>query len=169
MVCKGVFIFNWLSFAWVPIVKKTPGYILIPVMIMLYFLPIDQTIRYSVSFFVLGMYFGFRKTIPVLNNWIHIIALLIVGFAVSIFIRGDLAWKVSVLLMAVYILSVSEKLAENDGIVRMAKIALPYSFPIYLLHEYPMTTIMRVLALKHISLPFATVVFFAAPFLVICM
>ncbi len=168
---RELLIFNLLSFALVPLVKKTPGYILLPAMVGLYFLPIDQIIRYSVSFFIIGMYFGFRKRLPVFNSWIHIIILFIVGFVVPSFVGkgGGLVWKVSVFLMTVFILSISGKLAQDDGAVKMAKTIIPYSFPIYLLHEYPMTTIMRLLALKHISLPVATIAFFIAPILVICM
>ena len=168
---RELLIFNLLSIAFVPLVKKTPGYILLPAMIGVYFLPIDQIIRYSVPFFIMGMYFGFKKRLPVLNSWIHIIILFIVGFVVPSFVSrgGGLVWKVSVFLMTVLILSISGKLSQNDGIVKLAKTIIPYSFPIYLLHEYPMTTIMRLLALKHVSLPLATAAFFAAPILVICM
>lgn len=51
----------------------------------------------------------------------------------------------------------------------MVKKAIPFSFPIYLLHEYPMTTTMRLLAMKHISVPLATAAFLIVPFLIIAL
>ena len=165
---RELLVFNVLLFALVPVVKKIPGYVLIPVMVYLYFLPIPQIIRYSIPFFLVGMHFGFKKTIPILNSSLFLSAVFIIGFCIPIIFSGELSWKISVFLMAASILMISGKLVERDSINRLAKIAIPYSFPIYLLHEYPMTTLMRLLALKHISLPSAVIVFFVAPFLVIC-
>ena len=67
---RELFILNILSFAIVPVVKKTSGYVLFPVAMVVYFLPIPQIIRHSVVFFVVGIYFGFKKRIPIINNWV---------------------------------------------------------------------------------------------------
>ena len=166
---RELFIFNVLSIVLVPVVKKTKGYILIPAMICIYYLPIPQIIRYSIPFFVTGMYFGFNKKLPVLSNPLHIIILLIIGFTVPIVFQGELAWKISAFLMVVSVLNVSEKLTEREKVKKTAQIAISYSFPIYLLHEYPMTTLMRLLALRHISIPLATAAFIVAPFVIIGM
>ena len=166
---RELFIFNIASIAAVPLVKKTKSYILISVVIIVYFLPVSQIIRYSIPFFVLGMYFGFNKKLPVLSNPFLIITLFLIGFLFPVVSMGKLAWKISVLLMSISVLNVSEMLIRRDRIKRMAQSAIPFSFPIYLLHEYPMTTLMRLLALKHISIPVATAAFFIAPFLIICM
>ena len=44
---------------------------------------------------------------------------------------------------------------------------MPFSFPVYLLHEYPMTTVMRLIALAHFSLVKAIILFFVMPIFVI--
>lgn len=164
---RELIIFNLLSFFLVPIIKKIPGFIIIPAVTVFYFLPIPQLARYSIAFFVLGMYFGFKKRIPVLCNSIYILILLITVFATSTLFEGTISWKIAVLLMTVLVLSVSEKLAANDSIKHVAAIAISFSFPIYLLHEYPMTTLMRLLAMAHISVPAAITAFFIAPILII--
>ena len=115
------------------------------------------------------MYCGVKKRIPIFNNPIQIVAVFLVGFTIRLIFKGSLFWKISVFLMAVSILSVSGKLIEQKRIKKLVKIAIPYSFLIYLLHEYPMTTMMRLLVLKHISIPLAVIAFFVAPFLVIGM
>ena len=71
--------------------------------------------------------------------------------------------------MAIFIITISEILAADNNIKNIAKIAIPFSFPIYLLHEYPMTTTMRRLAMKHISVPLATAAFLIVPFLIIAL
>ncbi len=166
---RELFIYNALAFALVPAVKKTPGFILIIAVITVYFLPIPQKTSYSVAFFVTGMFLGIKKRIPNMNNTVQIITVFAIGFTVPVAFAGVLSWKISVLLMAASILMLSGKLIERDSVKRMARIAIPYSFPIYLLHEYPMTAMMRLLALKHISLPAAVAAFFIAPFVVITM
>ena len=166
---RELIIFNVLSFFLFPLIKRMPGYILIPAVTIFYFLPIDQQARYSISFFLLGMYFGFKKSIPVLRKPLHIIVLFIIGFVVPVVFQGDLAWKISVLFMAIFILTISEMLIKKDNIKKMAQIVIPFSFPIYLLHEYPMTTLMRLLALKHISILWATIAFFVAPHIIIIL
>lgn len=160
-------IFNVLSFALVPLVKRTPGWLLIPVMAAIFFAPIDNKISYSISFFMTGMYFGFKKRIPVLDNTVHIIVVSIVAFMLPIAFEAELALKISILLFSISTLAASEKLVKNERIKRLAHMAIPFSFPVYLLHEYPMTTIMRLLALRRISIPAAVAAYFAAPFLVI--
>ena len=166
---RELFIFNLLSFALVPAVKKIPGYLLIPAMIVLYFLPISRQICYSIPLFLTGMYFGTKKNIPILNHPIHLIVLFAAAFTVPIVFAGGLPRKVSIFLMALSTLMISGKLAERDNLRRMARRAIPYSFPIYAMHEYPMVTIMRLLALKHISLPAAVIAFFTVPFFVIAV
>ena len=159
-------IFNILSFALVPLVKRAPGYLLIPAMIAIYFAPVGYKMWYP-TFFVIGMYLGFKKRIPVLSNPIQIIIVSLAGFVLPIVFEGELVNKVSFLLFAISTLALSEKLVKNDRIKRMAKIAIPFSLPVYLLHEYPLTTITRLLALKHIPLPAAVAAFFALPILII--
>ena len=166
---RELLVLNIASVILVPLVKKIPGYILLPAMAVVYFLPIPQIIRYSIPFFIVGMYFGFKKSIPVITNNFYIIGLFVVGFAIPIVFEGDLAWKVSVLLMAIFIITISEKLVVESNISKIAKKAIPFSFPIYLLHEYPMTTTMRLLAMKHISVPLATAAFLIVPFLIIAL
>lgn len=166
---RDLMILNILSFALVPIVKKVPGYLLIPVMTALYFAPIDRQICNSIPFFVTGMYFGFKKKIPILNNPIQIAAVAIVGFAVPIMFEGEIALEISILLFAISTLAISEKLIKNERIKKMAKMAILFSFPVYLLHEYPMTTITRLLAMQHISTPFAVAAFFVLPIPVIAL
>ncbi len=166
---RELMIFNLLAFALVPAVKKIPGYILIPAMLVVYFLPIPQIIRYSVPFFICGMHFGFKKRVPLLAKPLHIVILFVVGFAVPIVFDGDWAWKISVFLMAVSIPTVAEMLIDKGNVRSLAQSAIPFSFPVYLLHEYPMTTLMRLLALKHISIPLATAAFFIVPCLVIIL
>ena len=166
---RELIIFNILSFALVPAVKKIPGYILVPAMVVIYFLPISQIIRYSIPFFLIGMYCGYKKRIPIFNKPIHIMGVFVVGFIITLIFEGSIYWKISVFLMAASILMVSGKLIGQNRIKEMVKIAIPYSFPIYLMHEYPMTTMMRLLALKHITIPLAITAFFVAPLLVISM
>lgn len=166
---RELLVLNIASVILVPLVKKIPGYILLPAMAVVYFLPIPQIIRYSIPFFIVGMYFGFKKSIPVITNNFYIIGLFVVGFAIPIVFEGDLAWKVSVLLMAIFIITISEKLVVESNISKIAKTAIPFSFPIYLLHEYPMTTTMRLLAMKRISVPLATAAFLIVPFLIIAL
>lgn len=166
---RELLIFNIASIALVPMVKKAKGYILFPAMICIYFLPFSQMICYSIPFFIVGMYFGFKKKLPVLSKPLHIIFFLVIGFTVPVVLKGDLAWKISVIFMAISILNISEKITEREKIKRMAQIAIPYSFPLYLLHEYPMTALMRLLALRHISISLATVAFFIAPFVIISL
>lgn len=164
---RELMIFNILSIVLVPAVKKIPDYILVPPMVVIYFLPISQMIRYSIPFFIIGMCFGFKKSIPVLNKLTHSLCILIIGFLIPIFIKGDISFMISVLLMTVSVVLISGKLAENSGVKRIAQAAIPFSFPIYLLHEYPMTTLTRLLAMRHISIPQAAIAFFVLPFLVI--
>lgn len=168
---RELFIFNVLSFALVPIVKRTPGYLLIPVMIALYFAPIDRKICNSIPFFVIGMYFGFKKKIPIFNSPIQIIVVSIVGFVVPIVFESELALEISILLFAISTLAISEKLIKNERIKRITQMAIPFSFPVYLLHEYPMTTIMRLIALQHISIPYAVAAFiiFPIPVIFLCI
>ncbi len=164
---RELMIFNILSIVLVPAVKKTPDYLLIPIMLIIYFLPISQIIRYSIPFFITGMCFGFKKRIPVPNQPAVLIILSVIGFVFPIALPGEIPWKISVFLMAVSIVSVSENLVGNEKVTKMAKAAIPFSFPIYLLHEYFMTTIIRLLALKHISILLANIAFFVMPFLII--
>jgi len=166
---RELLVLNIASVILVPVVKKIPGYILLPAMAVVYFLPIPQIIRYSIPFFIVGMYFGFKKSIPVITNRFYVVGLFVVGFAVPIIFEGELAWKISVLLMAIFIITISEMLAVENNIRKIAKKAIPFSFPIYLLHEYPMTTTMRLLAMKHISVPLATAAFLIVPFLIIAL
>ena len=163
---RELLIFNILSFILVPAVKKIPGYILFPVLVIFYFLPIPKAMHRSIPFFLTGLYFGTKKSIPVSKNPIFLITLFIIGFTVPMIFLGEVPDKISVLLMTGSILMISEKLVERDSVKKMAKKAISYSFPIYLLHEYPMTTMMRLLAEKHISMPVAVAAFFIAPFLV---
>lgn len=160
-------IFNAVSFALVPIVKRTPGYLLIPAMAALFFAPVGHKICYTIPVFVIGMYLGCKKKLPTLNNLIHIILVAIAGFVVPIVFEGEIAQRISFFLFTVSTLSISEKLIKNDRIKRMARVAIPFSFPVYLLHEYPMTTIMKLLAMRHISLPAAIAAYFVVPILVI--
>lgn len=166
---RELFIFNVLSFALVPIAKKTPGFILVPAMLAVYFSPFTHIIRFSIPFFMIGMHYGTKKKIPVLNKTIYIIAVFIIGFIIPVALAGGMPFEISVFLMFCSILMISEKLTERDNIRKMARIAIPYSFPIYLMHEYPMITMLRLLALEHISIPAAVGVFFVAPFLIIAL
>lgn len=164
---RELLIFNILSFALVPAVKKIPGFLLIPAMIVVYFLPLTNQIRYSIPFFLTGMYFGTKKSIPILNYPIPLIVLFAAAFTVPVVLMGELPRRISIFLMAVSTIMISGKLIERDNIRRFARTAIPYSFPIYAMHEYPMVTTMRLLALKHISLPAAVIAYFTVPFLVI--
>lgn len=166
---RELFIFNLVSFALVPIVKKIPGYILIPAMTAVYFLPFSHIVRFSVPFFIIGMYFGFRKEIPVPNNWALTILLLIAGFLAPVLPPplAEFGWKLSVFLMTVFVLSISGKLSENSSFVKLGKNAIPFSFPVFLLHEYPITTLMRLLALNSPSISVAATAVLTAPFFVI--
>ena len=119
---RELMIFNVLSIVLVPLVKKIPGYILIPLALVLYFLPISQIIRYSIPFFIVGMYFGFNKKIPVFNIFLFIVFLFICAFSVPIVFEGEIAWKISVLLMAVFIMMVAEKLIEMQRIKKLPKL-----------------------------------------------
>ena len=166
---RDLMILNILSFALVPIVKKVPGYLLIPLMAALYFAPIDRQICNSIPFFVTGMYFGFKKKIPILNNPNQIAAVAIAAFAVPIVFESEIALEISILLFAISTLAISEKLIKNEKIKKMAKKAIPFSLPVYMLHEYPMTTITRLLALQHISTPFAVAAYFVLPIPVIAL
>ena len=164
---RDLLILNVLSFLLIPIVKKTPGYLLISAMVVFYFLPIDQQARYAISFFIVGMHFGLNRKLPVINNPKLASVLLVIGFCFPIIFQGNLAWKISVLIMCWVILSFSEILVGNSNIRKVAIDAIQFSFPIYLLHEYPVTTSMRLLALTGISLPLATIAFLIVPFLII--
>lgn len=166
---RELFILNVFAFVLVPIVKKVPGYIIIPAMITVYFLPLSQMVRYSIPLFVLGMHFGFCKKIPIIDKTTINIMIFLCAFFIPILFEGDLSWKTSVFLMTILILAISEKLVYKDIFSKISKSAISFSFPIYLLHEYPITTLMRLLALKKISIPMATVVFLIAPFLVIAL
>ena len=166
---RELFVLNVAAIVLVPAVKKIPGYILIPAMIAVYFMPLSQLIRYSIPLFVIGMKFGFNKRIPILKNSGYVIILFIVAFIVPIAFEGTVAWRISVFLMTASIFLISGKLIEKDRIKRLAYVAMPFSFPIYLLHEYPMTALMRVLAMRHISIAAATAAFFIAPFIIICI
>ena len=86
---------------------------------------------------------------------------------VPIIIEGGISWKISILFMTWFISSVSEKLTSRDKVTKYAKIAIPFSFPIYLLHEYPITTSMRLLALCNHSIPIAIIAFLSFPVIVI--
>lgn len=103
-----------------------------------------------------------------MSNPLHSIKMLITGFTVPIVFKRELAWKISAFLM-VSVLSVSEKLTERERVKKTAQITISYSFPVYLLHEYPMTTLMRLLALRHIFIPLATAAFLIALVLVITL
>lgn len=48
-------VLNALSCFLIPAVNNSPGYILIPVLLILYFSPVSQFIRYPITFFLLGM------------------------------------------------------------------------------------------------------------------
>ena len=100
-------------------------------------------------------------------NPVLIILILLLGFVVPIAIPGGYAWRIGVLFMAVAVLSVSQKLSASKRANSLGRRLIPYSFPVYLLHEYPMTTLMRLLALAHITLPSAIAAFFAAPVFVV--
>ena len=161
-----LFIFNLLSFALVPVVKKIPGFLLIPAMIILYFAPVGYKIWYP-TFFVIGMYLGFKKKIPILSNLFLIIAVSVAGFVVPMVFEGELTDKISFLLFTISTLSISEKLVKNEKMKKFAQITIPFSFPVYLMHEYPVTTVARLLAMKHISIPAAVVAFLVLPVFVI--
>lgn len=165
---RDLFILNIFSFFLVPIVRRVPSWILIPAMCVIYFLPISQLVRYSIPFFVVGMKFGFDKKIPVANRSSLIIALFLIAFFVPIIFEGELAWKIGVFFMVGFILSISGNLIEKNIFYKAVNVAIPFSFPVYLLHEYPMTSLMRLLALKGIPISLAVVAFFVAPFIIIC-
>lgn len=164
---RELFILNVLAFALVPASKKIPGYILIPAMILLYFLPVRRMLRYSIPFFVAGMYFGNRKNIPILRNPLHLAAFTLAALAFPMFIMGNMSRQVSIFLMALATLMIAGKLSEREDMRSFGKKAIPFSFPIYAMHEYPMVTTMRLLALRHISVPAAVAAFFIVPLLVI--
>lgn len=166
---RDLMILNLLAFVLVPAVKKIPDFILIPVMIVIYFLPISQFLRYSIPFFVIGMSFGFKKRHAILINPLLLALLLSAGFFIPVIISGDYSWKVAVLLMTFAVVSVAGILIEKKYFVELAHRFIPYSFPIYLLHEYPMTALMRLLAIKHISSSLSIVAFFVAPFIIITL
>ncbi len=81
---RELFIFNVASILLVPMVEKIKGYILIPTMICVYFLPVSWLLYNLIPFFIVGMYFGFNKKLPVLSNPLYIMPLLIIGFTVPI-------------------------------------------------------------------------------------
>ena len=164
---RELFILNVLAFALVPASKKIPGYILIPAMTILFFLPVRRMLRYSVPFFLTGMYFGNRKSIPILNNPLHLSALALVTLAIPTFIMGNESRHVSIFLATIATLMIAGKLSEREDMRSFGKKAIPFSFPIYAMHEYPMVTTMRLLALRHISVPTAVAAFFIVPLLVI--
>jgi len=170
---RELIIFNLLSFVLVPVVKRIPGYLLIPAMMAIYFMPINRKTCYAITFFVMGLYFGLKKMIPIIKNAILIMVVSVAGFMIPVVFEGDLANEISILLLSISILSAAEKLIRNDKIKRMAQIAIPFSFPVYLLHEYLMTTITRLLALQHVSMPGAIAIFLVLPipiiFLCICV
>lgn len=166
---RDLIVFNLLAFILVPIVKKVPNYILIPLMLILYFMPISQFIRYPIVFFVLGMCFGIKKKIPVISNIVVVIMVFLAAFILPIVFYTDWAWKISVLLMFVSIINISGKCAENIKLSEFANKLIPYSFPVYLLHEYPMTSAMKLIALKHLSIGINVAIFLATPFLIIAL
>ncbi len=166
---RDLIILNILSFIIAPIAKKVPGYILLPIMAIVYFLPIPQFVRYSIPFFVAGIYCGTKKKLPVICNRYIIALVFAVGMIISVSISGELSWKVSVLLMAAFILSVSGTIVNNNSVNNISHRLIKYSFPIYLLHEYPMTVLMRILALKHISLSLSVFAFFISPWVIIAL
>lgn len=170
---RDLIIFNLLSFVLVPFVKKVPNYIVIPLMLILYFMPISQFIRYPIVFFILGMCFGVKKCIPTVKNPILIAVIFLSAFVLPMIISPniawDISWKLSVLLMSVSIINVSGISTDNSRLCEIANKLIPYSFPVYLLHEYPMTTAMRLVALKHLSIGINVCIFLAAPFLIIAV
>ena len=131
---RDLIIFNLISLVLVPIVKKVPNYIVIPLMLILYFMPISQFIRYPIAFFIIGMCFGVKKRLPTINNII----------------------LVAVVLLAAFVLPIV-----------FVVIVIPYSFPVYLLHEYPMTTAMKLIAQRHLPIGINVIVFLVVPFLII--
>ena len=60
---RDLFLLNVLSFILVPFAKKTPGYVLIPLMVAFYFFSPTRQLRYSAPLFITGIYFGFKKRI----------------------------------------------------------------------------------------------------------
>lgn len=116
---RELVIFNILSIALVPAVKKIPDSILIPSMVVIYFLPISQLIRYSIPFFIAGMCFGFKKCIPVLNKLMYSLFIMCIGFLVAVLIQGEISWKVSVFLMALSLVSISGKLIEKNSVKKI--------------------------------------------------
>lgn len=166
---RELIIFNLLSFIFVPLVKKVPNYILIPLLIVLFFLPISQFIRYPIVFFVLGMVFGVKKQLPIVDNIPMTVILFLLAFFIPVVFLYDWAWMVSVFLMTCFIVNVSNLIASIDRIKEPARRLIIYSFPVYLLHEYPITSAMRLIALTHLRLSVYIAIFFFAPFLVIVL
>lgn len=164
---RDLLILNVLSFIIIPISRIVPGYILIPLMLVVYFMPISQLIRYSIPMFVIGVYFGSKKKFPILINPFLVILLLCIGITLPVIVSGTISWMISVFIMGIVILSASELLVQNSIYDTMANKLISYSFPIYLLHEYPVTTLMRLLALWHIPVSFAIFLFLIVPFIII--
>lgn len=164
---RDLIIFNLISLVLVPIVKKVPNYIVIPLMLILYFMPISQFIRYPIAFFIIGMCFGVKKRLPTINNIILVAVVLLAAFVLPIVFYTSWAWKVSVLLMAVSIINISGKCADNNRLTDFSNKLIPYSFPVYLLHEYPMTTAMKLIAQRHLPIGINVIVFLVVPFLII--
>lgn len=113
------------------------------------------------------MCFGVKKRLPTINNIILVAVVLLAAFVLPIVFYTSWAWKVSVLLMAVSIINISGKCADNNRLTDFSNKLIPYSFPVYLLHEYPMTTAMKLIAQRHLPIGINVIVFLVVPFLII--
>lgn len=166
---RDLFILNVFAFLLVPLVKKIPAYILMPAMALIFFLPLPDSTRYSIPFFLVGMFFGTKKRLPVLSHPALIIPVFGIAFILPMAIVSVYTMKVAVLLMSVFVVSISQILAKNSTVTGYAKRLIVYSFPTYLLHEYPMTTMMRLIALKGVPFPAPIIIYFVAPFFIVAL
>lgn len=168
---RDLFLLNVLSFLLVPAVKKTPARCLIPCMLILYFLPLPRHTRISVAFFVIGMCFGVRKRMPVISSSALIALLFGLGFVLPILVQGERMMVLATLLMAYALLSLPEKWIRYEEAKRITATLMPFSFPIYMLHEYPVDILRKVLERISIGFPAATAVFFlsAPAIIILCM
>ena len=167
---RDLILLNFLTIILFPVVKKTPLYILLPAMLVLWLLPIAQYFRSSFSFFITGMRFGFKKKIPVVCNPFLMVILFTIGFLFPIAVSGDHIMRIAVLAMTYLVLSISEKLISFARFRDYTRVLIPYSFPVYSLHGLLLSLTQRIIVSAYsVNFSLAVFLYFVLPLIIIAL
>lgn len=167
---RDLILLNVLTVALVPIVNRIRSTIIIPVMVVVWFLPLPPYIREPFVFFVIGMCFGKEKFFPALKSKTVSALLFVAAFGISYIPELSLLSRLATLIMSFAIISLSNSMVRFDGIRKWTELLIPFSFITYILHQHPLTLIQKLIAMKlNVDFTVAALLYFTLPFVIIGM